>query len=610
MPTKKYKMPRKWDKEHCESKPCDEMGFSEKASCRPYIDCYGDKTGSKGQDMISSTGFNQNKLNWRSEFDEYLLDDAEFYTKLSDVIVREIPPYVKRDKSISALNKDIKTLVKYSVFFHELKKYGDSPQGDNRLRWKKAVKILTEEAHKAFQRKLQGETIEDIFSLPYRIGKQASSKAKLRYLGSESGVMPYDFYFMRVENDYYYHYTYRDRAEEIIEDGFLRPRFYKDQSGADGAFAISGSYGQEVTSLQVSGSRKDHMGKIVALKFKTRTEPKYGFPEEVIWDKPVKLIKPEIVSVSEAISDLRKNEDLGEELKVFYDLEEAIEIKKKYGGSSKVAQLYLESAKRDDSKLKNTGHGGLDTWFAGHGGGKPDERATWGDWIAITPIKHTIKKENGEDKTYEAGDIVGPCAISSEPSWESVTDGGKNPLKCMPRDKAHNLTKEQRATLARKKRREESKAKDGQKPVHTPTFSEKGKEMIKNKEAGMQHKVQFKPTGNNKLDIALALAHSKKQGFISLLGHDVYEDIITGVLADAHTMLYTQNLDVSKYNIRPYNRSIFQWKQDYKQLNVQKSRYSAGKAHIWGEAPKIWVEAATLSADLPLSVEMGGLALV
>jgi len=35
-----FKMPRKWDKEHCESKSCDDMGFSEKASCRPYKNCY------------------------------------------------------------------------------------------------------------------------------------------------------------------------------------------------------------------------------------------------------------------------------------------------------------------------------------------------------------------------------------------------------------------------------------------------------------------------------------------------------------------------------------------------------------------------------------------
>lgn len=37
---KKFKMPRKWDKKHCMSKSCDDMGFSEKASCRPYKNCY------------------------------------------------------------------------------------------------------------------------------------------------------------------------------------------------------------------------------------------------------------------------------------------------------------------------------------------------------------------------------------------------------------------------------------------------------------------------------------------------------------------------------------------------------------------------------------------
>ena len=160
--------------------------------------------------------------------------------------------------------------------------------------------------------------------------------------------------------------------------------------------------------------------------------------------------------------------------------------------NSRVASRYLRSAQRDDPKLKNTGHGGLSTWFAGHGGGKPDERATWGDWIAITPIKHTVEKENGESKTYEAGDIVGPCAISSEPSWRSVTDGGKNPLKCMPRDKAHDLTKEQRATLARKKRREEAKS-EGQKPVLTPTFSEEGKDLIKDKSAARPIRIDKRP---------------------------------------------------------------------------------------------------------------------
>ena len=148
----------------------------------------------------------------------------------------------------------------------------------------------------------------------------------------------------------------------------------------------------------------------------------------------------------------------------------------------KVAERYLESAKRDDPKKKNTGKGGLDTWFAGHGGGNPDDRATWGDWVAITPIKHTITKEDGKKKTYEPGDIVGPCAISSEPDWKDVTSGGKKPLKCMPREKAWKMPKKDRSELAKKKRREEAKHR-GKKPVNTPTFSDEAKEVTKKKKA-------------------------------------------------------------------------------------------------------------------------------
>jgi hypothetical protein len=37
---KKYKKPRKYSKSYCESTPCDDMGFTQKASCRPYKNCY------------------------------------------------------------------------------------------------------------------------------------------------------------------------------------------------------------------------------------------------------------------------------------------------------------------------------------------------------------------------------------------------------------------------------------------------------------------------------------------------------------------------------------------------------------------------------------------
>jgi hypothetical protein len=38
--SEKYDGPRKMGKSYCEKTPCKDMGFSQKASCRPYKDCY------------------------------------------------------------------------------------------------------------------------------------------------------------------------------------------------------------------------------------------------------------------------------------------------------------------------------------------------------------------------------------------------------------------------------------------------------------------------------------------------------------------------------------------------------------------------------------------
>jgi hypothetical protein len=35
-----YKKPRKYSKSYCEKTSCDKMGFTQKASCRPYKNCY------------------------------------------------------------------------------------------------------------------------------------------------------------------------------------------------------------------------------------------------------------------------------------------------------------------------------------------------------------------------------------------------------------------------------------------------------------------------------------------------------------------------------------------------------------------------------------------
>lgn len=37
---KKFKKPRKYGPSYCKKTPCSSMGFSQKASCRPYKNCY------------------------------------------------------------------------------------------------------------------------------------------------------------------------------------------------------------------------------------------------------------------------------------------------------------------------------------------------------------------------------------------------------------------------------------------------------------------------------------------------------------------------------------------------------------------------------------------
>ena len=140
--------------------------------------------------------------------------------------------------------------------------------------------------------------------------------------------------------------------------------------------------------------------------------------------------------------------------------------------AQRVASLYL-SAK--GKAKKDVGHGGLDEWFSGHGQGasKAPGEAQWGDWVAISPVKRTITREDGTKKTYEPGDIIGPCgALTDDPDWKDLTRGGKTPFKCMARPKAHDMPKKERADKAREKMKVQEKAPKGKKPVFTPTFKD------------------------------------------------------------------------------------------------------------------------------------------
>ncbi len=108
---------------------------------------------------------------------------------------------------------------------------------------------------------------------------------------------------------------------------------------------------------------------------------------------------------------------------------------------------------------KDVGHGGLDEWFSGD--------ATWGDWVSISPVKKTL--DSG--KEVEPGDIVGPCGVSDDPDWKEITKGGEDPLKCMPRQKAYDMPKAERAQKAQTKQEaEKADGSRGKKPTMTPTF--------------------------------------------------------------------------------------------------------------------------------------------
>jgi superoxide dismutase len=139
---------------------------------------------------------------------------------------------------------------------------------------------------------------------------------------------------------------------------------------------------------------------------------------------------------------------------------------------SRSAQRVASKYKTARGKAKkDVGHGGLDEWFSGHGGAKgKGENATWGDWVSISPVTKTLPS----GKKVEKGDIVGECGISDDADWKGITKGGKDPLKCMPRQKAHDMPKKERAEKAKAKQKaERADSNRGKKPTLTPTFDKK-----------------------------------------------------------------------------------------------------------------------------------------
>lgn len=159
----------------------------------------------------------------------------------------------------------------------------------------------------------------------------------------------------------------------------------------------------------------------------------------------------------------------------------AAKLYKRLGGGWKKKAM-------EKSAAKNAGHGGLDEWFSGHGGGKKKKKkntARRGDWVAISPVTKTLSS----GRKVTPGDIVGQCGISSSKDWKKETKDGDDPLKCMPRQKAHDMPKKERAEIAKGKRRAEKKdKKKSKKPTRTRTFGKKKSKKKKSSENAAMRK--------------------------------------------------------------------------------------------------------------------------
>jgi hypothetical protein len=130
-------------------------------------------------------------------------------------------------------------------------------------------------------------------------------------------------YLMNVVDDEFVHFTYESRADEILNDGALRTDAPYDKFGIEGVQAVSTVWGRHVRNVQYSRLEKGDE-RIVAVQFRTSTQPDIGYPEEVIWKQDVKLKQAQIIDFNKAKSLIESTPYAVEEGIVKYDRRETM----------------------------------------------------------------------------------------------------------------------------------------------------------------------------------------------------------------------------------------------------------------------------------------------
>lgn len=127
--------------------------------------------------------------------------------------------------------------------------------------------------------------------------------------------------YMPSGEDRYIHFTPAARADEIVRAGKLLQRPPYEKFGIDTVAAVSLVWGWLVPRVQLTHiQRHTPVKDIVGIVFTSSTKPKYGVPEEVIWERDVVLSSMSIVPMQRGIAMLRRTPfRIGEDDQVTYD---------------------------------------------------------------------------------------------------------------------------------------------------------------------------------------------------------------------------------------------------------------------------------------------------
>jgi len=113
-------------------------------------------------------------------------------------------------------------------------------------------------------------------------------------------------YLMDVKDDAFVHFTTNRRARLILADGKLKMRPPYKKFGTDNVTAVSSRWGHFVPRVQTTHIKPEMGEKLVAITFQTPTVPKYGYPEEVVWNRDVVLKNAKMIPFEKGVSMLKK----------------------------------------------------------------------------------------------------------------------------------------------------------------------------------------------------------------------------------------------------------------------------------------------------------------